>query len=80
MSHSKRKTPICGHTGRSEKKDKRFANRGFRRLTKSKIAVGDFDTLPIFMSEIMNVWAMSKDGKHYWKEMPTWEGGKYMRK
>ena len=71
MSRSKRKTPIFGHTGKSEKKDKRIANRIFRKMTKSRIAKEEFDNLPFNMNEALNVWAMSKDGKSYWEEGKT---------
>jgi hypothetical protein len=81
MSKSRRKTPIFGHTTtRSEKKDKRIANRMFRRITNSKIRIGLFEELPYDMDEIFNVWEMSKDGKSYWIEGKTKDGGKHMRK
>ena len=80
MSRSRKKTPIFGWCGKSEKKDKRFANRMFRRKEKVKIAMEQYEKLPIDMDEIMNVWAMSKDGKGYWKEALTFENGKFMRK
>jgi len=80
MSNSRRKTPIFGIGGGSEKKDKRFANRIFRRRTKTKIAMEQFENLPVYMDEAMNVWAMSKDGKYYWGKGLTWRGGILMRK
>jgi len=80
MSHSRRKTPIFGNCGHSEKKDKRFANRMFRRKEKTKIAMGQFDSLPIYMDEVVDLWSMTKDGKSYWKDALTREGGKFMRK
>lgn len=80
MSRSRKKTPIFGHCGHSEKKDKRFANRMFRRRTKVKIAMEQYEKLPFYMDEVMEIWAMSKDGKSYWKDALTREGGKFMRK
>ena len=67
MSRSIRKTKIFGNGGGSEKKDKRLANRMFRKLEKTKIAMQQFEKLPVYMSEVMNLWEMSKDGKNYWK-------------
>ena len=67
MSRSKRKTKYFGNAGGSEKKDKRLANRMFRKLEKTKIAMQQFEKLPVYMNEVMNVWAMAKDGKSYWK-------------
>ena len=80
MSKSKRKTPIFGNAGHSEKRDKRCANRMFRRKEHVKISMEQYDSLPIYMDEVMNAWSMSKDGKSYWKEGGIIEGGKYMRK
>ena len=80
MSRSTKKTPIFGHCGKSEKKDKQLVNRMLRRLTKIKIITEKFEELPYCLDEVFNVWAMSKDGKYYWKEGETEEGGKYMRK
>lgn len=80
MSRSRRKTPIFGHAGKSEKKDKRLANRAFRRSEKTKIIAEEFEQIPIYMREVVNVWAMSKDGKSYFRDAFTWRGGKLMRK
>ena len=66
--------------GHSEKKDKRFANRMFRRRTKTKIAGQQFENLPVYVAEVMDLWSMSKDGKSYWREGLTYENGKCMRK
>lgn len=64
MSRSKKKTPIRGiTTARSEKQDKRDANRKFRRKTKQQVNLGDETISEI--REISNVWAFDKDGKHY---------------
>ena len=80
MSRSRRKTPIFGIAGHSEKEDKRLANRMFRKREKEKIAKGQFDKLPINMNEVMNVWSMSKDGKCYWIDGKDRDNGKFMRK
>ena len=80
MSHSRKKTPIFGIAGGSEKKDKRIANRMFRRKEKIKIVMEQFENLPLYVREVMNVWSMSKDGKCYWVGGLTDEGGKAMRK
>lgn len=64
MSRSRRKTPICGMTtARSEKKDKRFANRKERRRVRLAIPL-DPDVLP-HKREISNVYTFDKDGKQY---------------
>jgi hypothetical protein len=76
MGKSKRKTKIFGHCGNSEKKDKRLANRMFRRKQKAAIEVGEFDKIPIDMEEVCPIWSMSKDGKEYWADAPE----KSMRK
>jgi len=80
MSRSRKKTPIFGWAGHSEKKDKRIANRMFRKKEKLKMAMGQYENLPIYMDEVMNVWSMAKDGKGYWKDALTADGGKHMRK
>jgi tRNA G18 (ribose-2'-O)-methylase SpoU len=80
MSHSRKKTPIFGIASGSEKKDKRAANRIFRKRTKTKISMGQFERLPLYVREIIDVWSMNKDGKCYWVGGLTDEGGKAMRK
>ena len=80
MSRSKRKTPIHGMTcARSEKQDKRFANRALRRIVKVRLHTRvDLDavSLPV-MREVYNVWSMAKDGKRRF-DPKTWPEG--MRK
>lgn len=68
MGKSKKKTKIFGHCGHSEKKDKRFANRMFRRKQKAAIQVGELDKLPTDVEEVYPIWSMSKDGKEYWPD------------
>ena len=70
MSDSFRHTPIVGNTmSKSEKKDKRFANRSWRRVVKILIHAGVFDALPA-QREVSNIWSFDKDGKH-------WIGNRY---
>jgi hypothetical protein len=65
MSRSYKKTPIYGNAGDSEKKDKRLANRKFRKI---KPTLENEDELPIDLDEVMNKSSISKNGKHYSKE------------
>jgi hypothetical protein len=64
MARSRKKTPISGiTTARSEKQDKRLANRKVRRAVKQALAgSGDVDVLP-HRRELTNPWTMAKDGK-----------------
>ena len=67
MSRSRKKTPITGiTTARSEKQDKRLANRKLRRKTRQVLRCQDLDgwVLPV-LREVSNVWCMDKDGK-FW--------------
>jgi hypothetical protein len=74
MSRSFKKNPIHGNTlAESEKKDKRYANRKFRKIIKNKIHAShyDADTLedtifPSKQHDASDNWLFSKDGKHYW--------------
>ena len=62
MSRSFRKIPIAGiTTAKSEKQDKRLANRRYRRITKQLIKNNNFN-LPL-LREVSNIWSMDKDGK-----------------
>lgn len=63
MSRSRKKVAVCGCTCKeSEKKDKRIANRKFRKLTKQNI-LNNFDKIPWRMREISRIWDFAKDGK-----------------
>ena len=62
MSRSKKKIPILGNCGGSDKQDKRKANRIYRRVIKELIAKDK--ELPQ-IREISNVWSFNKDGKRY---------------
>ena len=76
MSKSFRKTPIFGNTKKeSEKKDKRIANRIFRRHNRQYLPVNP-DKLWDDVNQALNAYKMAKDGKNYWAEAPT----KCMRK
>lgn len=63
MSRSRRKTPIAGVSGVSEKYDKRKNNRKLRKKCKSFLKNGN-DLMPL-IKEISDPWLMAKDGKMY---------------
>ena len=68
MSRSKKKTKIHGNTtAKSEKENKRDANRKLRRIVKQKVNSGRTE-LPE-LREVSNVWSFDKDGKRYNPEM-----------
>lgn len=63
MSRSFRHTPITGNTlAESEKKDKRFANRSWRRVVKTLVHAGVFEVLPA-QREVSNHRNFDKDGE-----------------
>jgi hypothetical protein len=64
MTRSRKKTPISGITAaRSEKQDKRLANRKVRRAVKQALAASaSLDVLP-HRRELTSPWTMAKDGK-----------------
>ena len=66
MSRSRKQTSISGHThARSEKRDKRAANRKLRRRIKATVQTNpEAESMPE-LREVSNVWGMVKDGKHY---------------
>ncbi|UII26535.1 hypothetical protein LVD15_25100 [Fulvivirga maritima] len=75
MSRSRRKTKVRGiTTAKSEKEEKRKANRRLRRQVNQKINKEE-EVLPE-LREVSDVWAFSKDGKRYDQNMK----GKDMRK
>lgn len=67
MSRSYRNNPITGlTTARTEKQDKRIANRRLRRrntLREHRAARTGDDVAFFVAREVSNVWAMDKDGK-----------------
>jgi hypothetical protein len=74
MSRSKIKTPILGIAAVSDKKGKRQANRAFRHNVRMEVLKGK--EIVSLLREVSNVWDFPKDGKRYWKNIPT----KYLRK
>lgn len=72
MSRSYLKTPIIGNTtAKSEKLDKRKANRSYRKLVRMRLIEGNFN--PLHIRECSNVWSFDKDGKRYCKDLPLAE-------
>ena len=68
MSRSRKKTKIHGvTTATSEKQDKRFSNRRYRRIVKQRINAGDV-ILPK-IREVSNIWLFEKDSKVYYENM-----------
>lgn len=68
MSRSKKKTKIHGNTtAKTEKENKRDANRKFRRIIKQRVSSEEIE-LPK-LREVSNVWCFDKDGKRYNTEM-----------
>lgn len=71
MSHSFKKTYICGISKReSEKQDKRFANRNLRREAKEAINIAlvsdTVDNLVVPIArETSCRWSFAKDGKQF---------------
>ena len=79
MSRSKKKNPFNGFCscGGSEKKDKRFARKGWRRQCKMALH-HDKEVFPL-LRETSDVWGMCKDGKFRFDPTTKW-GKKLMRK
>lgn len=75
MSRSRKKIPKLGFSSAdSEKKDKRMANRMFRRINRQLL---HSDKEPVSnMNEIITRWEMDKDDKRYVKNVDP----KQMRK
>lgn len=75
MARSKRKSPCTGvTTARSEKYDKRLANRRLRKRSRMVLARRRWDDDLIFplMREVSNVWCMDKDGRVWWGWSDNW--------
>lgn len=68
MGKSYRHTKIFGNGGNSEKKDKRLCNRMLRNKVRMRLHEEDYDSPMPLPNEVFNIWSMSKDGKHYWKD------------
>lgn len=64
MSRSYKHTTISAiTTAQSEKRDKRLANRRFRRISKHRVRI---DEEPLIdLDEISDPWDFQKDGKRY---------------
>jgi hypothetical protein len=72
VSRSRKKISILGFSSsESEKKDKRMANRMFRRINKQLLHTGN--DLVNDMNEIMTRWEMDKDDKRYVKDVSSKE-------
>ncbi|QEY23869.1 hypothetical protein [Neisseria animalis] len=68
MSKSYKTTPICGYTNaKSEKEDKRFANRKFRRCTRQLLKAGKEP--PQNIRSVSNVYDFDKDGRQYFSAL-----------
>lgn len=64
MGRSYKHTTISGiTTAQSEKRDKRLANRRFRRISRHRVRI---EAEPLInLDEISDVWDFQKDGKRY---------------
>lgn len=68
MSRSRKKTPIQGVTGaRSEKTDKRKANRALRKRVRGALQTDPELEVAPKLRELSSVWDMAKDGKRFLK-------------
>jgi len=66
MSRSRKKTLIGGvAVGRSERHEKRLANRKAQCHVRVALATDSNRNVLPHLREISNVWTMAKDGKHY---------------
>lgn len=70
MSRSRKKTPVKGIGGHSDKIGKSLANRMFRRRERMAVHSRMMHRLPYRTREVYDVWSMPKDGKFYFGE---WE-------
>lgn len=64
MSRSRKKTPVTTYCAHTQKMDKRWCNRAFRKLEHQNIRVGR--ELPMKTIEIQDTWGFVGDGKHRW--------------
>lgn len=74
MSNSYKKHPIGGNTTcDSEKKDKTFANRAYRRHCKQLLKINPDTEFPL-VKGFRDPWMFDKDGKTYhgWKYPKVW--------
>ena len=79
MSRSYKKTPISGlTTAKSEKEDKRLANRLFRRTSRNCIKS---NRDPFYkLREVCNIWDFAKDGRVYYDKEAVKRYPKVLRK
>lgn len=70
MSRSHKKHSAAKICGRSDKKDKRFANRRFRKLTKQLLREMETERLPQSMREVSTTYDFSSDGLAIWMPCP----------
>ena len=79
MSRSYKKTPITAFTtAKSDKEDKRLANRLFRRASRNRIKS---NREPFYrLREVCDVWDFAKDGKVYYDKEAVKRYPKILRK
>ena len=71
MSRSRKKTKIHGiTTAESEAEDKRIWHKRMRARERDRL-IADPESEPTHENEVSSKWAMAKDGKRYWTEMPA---------
>lgn len=70
MSRSRKKNPAAKICGRSDKKDKRIANRRFRKLTKQLLRELETEKLPKTMKDVSERYSFSSDGGAIWMPCP----------
>lgn len=77
MSRSRKKNPFMAiTTADSEKEDKRFANRKFRKLCRHLTRLQS-EYIPTRIREVSEYWDFSKDGKVNWS-YSTWRDDEMM--
>lgn len=79
MSRSKKKNPIHGIAGDSDKKGKQQSSRMFRRKVNALLDQEMYDNLPVDSRELIGEWSFPKDGKAFCKKDSIWYE-KVMRK
>lgn len=79
MSRSYKKTPITSFTtAKSDKEDKKLANRLFRRASHNRIKS---NREPFYrLREVCDVWNFAKDGKMYYDKEAVKKYPKVLRK
>lgn len=70
MSRSRRKAKVHGITCKeSESADKKIWHGRMRAAERDRL-IADPESETTHRNEVSSVWAMAKDGKHYWVDMP----------